>query len=595
MTADSIKKSKSLSVFKDSAVCLVVLTAATLAGYAFKAFHLADADIIMLYIIAVLVISIFTSKIQFCLISSVVGVVLFNYFFTYPEFSLSAHDAGYPVTFVTMFITAFIAGTLANKLKRNTLIAEQNAREKEEAALLAQNEQLRANMLRSISHDLRTPLTSISGNASTLLSGGDTLDESARQQIYTDIYSESMWLIGMVENLLYATRIEDGRMQLNISVEILDDIVQEAVRHTERTHSKRNIIVDMLDEIIPVMADANLIVQVIVNLMDNAVKYSDDNSDVTVTVCRENAYAVISVSDHGTGISDEEKEKVFDMFYTGGSRSSDSRRSLGLGLALCRSIITSHGGTISVSDNIPNGTVVSFTLPIGEVDLNEYLVLVVEDDKPIRNLITTTLKMNDYRFITAVRGREAVMLSASHKPDIIILDLGLPDIDGVEVIEHIRTWSDVPIIIVSARSEDRDKITALDKGADDYLTKPFSVDELLARLRVIQRRLMKSENISVTEFVNGRLRIDYVSGCVHLDDEELHLTPIEYKLLCLLAKNVGKVLTHKYIIQSVWGTPADNSEASLRVFMATLRKKLSDSSQALIQTHIGIGYRMMKL
>lgn len=227
--------------------------------------------------------------------------------------------------------------------------------------------------------------------------------------------------------------------------------------------------------------------------------------------------------------------------------------------------------------------------------MNEYLVLVVEDDKPIRNLITTTLKMNDYRFITAVRGNEAIMLSASHKPDIIILDLGLPDIDGVEVIEHIRTWSDVPIIIVSARSEERDKITALDKGADDYLTKLFSVDELLARLRVIQRRLMKSENISVTEFVNGRLRIDYVSGCVHLDDEELHLTPIEYKLLCLLAKNVGKVLTHKYIIQSVWGTPADNSEASLRVFMATLRKKLNDSSQALIQTHIGIGYRMMKL
>ena len=227
--------------------------------------------------------------------------------------------------------------------------------------------------------------------------------------------------------------------------------------------------------------------------------------------------------------------------------------------------------------------------------MNEYLVLVVEDDKPIRNLITTTLKMNGYRFITAEKGKEAIMLSASHKPDMIILDLGLPDMDGVEVIEHIRTWSDVPIIIVSARSEDRDKITALDRGADDYLTKPFSVEELLARLRVIQRRLMKSENGSVTEFVNGRLRIDYVSGCVDLGGEELHLTPIEYKLLCLLAKNVGKVLTHKYIIQSVWGNPVENSEASLRVFMATLRKKLDDSKQALIQTHIGIGYRMMKL
>ena len=227
--------------------------------------------------------------------------------------------------------------------------------------------------------------------------------------------------------------------------------------------------------------------------------------------------------------------------------------------------------------------------------MNEYLVLVVEDDKPIRNLMTTTLKMNGYRFITTVKGQEAVMLCASHKPDMMILDLGLPDIDGIEVIEHIRTWSDVPIIIVSARSEDKDKITALDKGADDYLTKPFSVEELLARLRVIQRRLMKSENTLVTEFVNGRLRIDYVSGCVFLEDAELHLTPIEYKLLCLLAKNVGKVLTHKYIIQSVWGSPADNNEASLRVFMATLRKKLDDSKQALIQTHIGIGYRMMKL
>lgn len=227
--------------------------------------------------------------------------------------------------------------------------------------------------------------------------------------------------------------------------------------------------------------------------------------------------------------------------------------------------------------------------------MNEYLVLVVEDDKPIRNLISTTLKMNGYKYITASKGEEAIMLSASHKPDIIILDLGLPDIDGVEVIEHIRTWSDVPIIIVSARSEDKDKIMALDKGADDYLTKPFSVEELLARLRVIQRRLMKTENNSVMEFINDKLRIDYVSSCVFLNDKELHLTPIEYKLLCLLAKNVGKVLTHKFIIQSVWGSSEDNSEASLRVFMATLRKKLDDSQQVLIQTHIGIGYRMMKL
>ncbi len=364
-------KNTFFSVLKDLVTCLFILTAATLIGYAFKAFHLTDADIIMLYIIAVLVISIFTSKMRYCLISSVVGVILFNYLFTYPEFSLSAHDAGYPVTFVTMFITAFIAGTLANKLKHNIIIAEQNAREKEEAAILAQNEQLRANMLRSISHDLRTPLTSISGNASTLISGGNTLDEAARKQIYTDIYSESMWLIGMVENLLYATRIEDGRIQLNISVEILDDIVQDAVKHIERTYPKRSISVDMHDEIIPVKADANLIVQVIVNLIDNAVKYSDDDTPILINVDRKNEIAVISVADNGMGVPQEEKERVFDMFYTGNSRSSDSRRSLGLGLALCKSIIISHRGNISISDNTPKGTIVRFTLPIGEVDLNE--------------------------------------------------------------------------------------------------------------------------------------------------------------------------------------------------------------------------------
>ena len=228
--------------------------------------------------------------------------------------------------------------------------------------------------------------------------------------------------------------------------------------------------------------------------------------------------------------------------------------------------------------------------------MNEYLVLVVEDDKPIRNLMTTTLKMNGYRFITTVKGQEAVMLCASHKPDMMILDLGLPDIDGIEVIEHIRTWSDVPIIIVSARSEDKDKITALDKGADDYLTKPFSVDELLARLRVTLRRLNQVRADSPV-FINGSLKIDYTAGCTYLSGEELHLTPIEYRLLCLLARNCGKVLTHKYITQQLWGASWENNVASLRVFMATLRKKLEAAPDAsmLIQTHVGIGYRMIRI
>ena len=232
--------------------------------------------------------------------------------------------------------------------------------------------------------------------------------------------------------------------------------------------------------------------------------------------------------------------------------------------------------------------------------MNKAYILVVEDDLPVSNLITTTLKAHEYRFITAQNGKNAILQASSHNPDIILLDLGLPDMDGVEVIKCIRSWSNVPIIVISARSEDRDKIDALDAGADDYLTKPFSVEELLARLRATQRRLnvMQNQTLNMSSiFENGELRVDYAAGCAYLKDEELHLTPIEYKLLCLLSKNVGKVLTHTYITQEVWGSSWDNDIASLRVYMATLRKKIEVGEEPLqyIQTHIGIGYRMLKI
>ncbi|MCI8982601.1 MAG: response regulator transcription factor [Hungatella sp.] len=231
--------------------------------------------------------------------------------------------------------------------------------------------------------------------------------------------------------------------------------------------------------------------------------------------------------------------------------------------------------------------------------MNKPLILVVEDDTPVRNLMVTALKTNDYRYLVAPDGRSAVMEASSHNPDMVLLDLGLPDMDGVEVIGTIRSWSNMPIIVISARSEDSDKIMALDAGADDYLTKPFSVEELLARLRATQRRLayMAKENQSGSSvFVNGKLQVDFAGGCAYLDGRELHLTPMEYKLLCLLSRNVGKVLTHTYITQNIWGRSWDNDVASLRVFMATLRKKLEagEDSPQYIQTHIGVGYRMMK-
>ena len=229
--------------------------------------------------------------------------------------------------------------------------------------------------------------------------------------------------------------------------------------------------------------------------------------------------------------------------------------------------------------------------------MNNPKILVVEDDPTVRNLITTTLKSNNYRYITAPNGESAIAAATTQQPDIVFLDLGLPDLDGVEIIKRIRSWSQMPIIVISARSEDGDKVGALDAGADDYLTKPFSVTELLARLRVAQRRITIVEGKpGDSVFRNGKLTVDYAAGCASLNGEELKLTPTEYKLLCLLAKDAGKVLTHTYLTNKIWGSAWESDMASLRVHMATLRKKLEKDAQSqYIQTHIGIGYRMLKV
>lgn len=232
--------------------------------------------------------------------------------------------------------------------------------------------------------------------------------------------------------------------------------------------------------------------------------------------------------------------------------------------------------------------------------MNKPNILVVEDDQAVRNLITTTLDTQSYQYHTAANGASGLLEAVSMRPDVIILDLGLPDMDGVALIQKVRGWSSMPIIVVSARSEDRDKVDALDAGADDYLTKPFSAVELLARLRVALRRVrLDSEKLAgeASVYRNGDLRVDYAAGCAFLGDQEIHLTPMEYKLLCLLAKNTGKVLTHNYILREVWGTALPSDTPSLRVFMATLRKKIEpDPTQpTYLQTHIGVGYRMLQV
>ncbi|MDD4849994.1 MAG: sensor histidine kinase KdpD [Gemmiger sp.] len=504
---------------RDVLCSLGFLAAATGVGFLFYHFGFSEANIITVYILGVLLTAITTSARAYSLISALASVLVFNFFFTEPRFSLNAYDQGYPVTFLVMFLAALITGNLAMQIqlqarqsaqaahrtkvmfdtnqelqkadgkaeiisvtakqlvrllgrsilfytKQGTPLSEpvvfpapdapdvadtacyqtanekavaawvfennkragattdtlssakclylavriesrvygvvgvamdqgplepfensvllsilgecalaleneQTAREKEQAAILAKNEQLRANLLRAISHDLRTPLTSISGNAGVLLANGGEISAEKKQQLYTVIYDDSIWLINLVENLLAVTRIEDGTMALRRKPELMGDVIDEAMQHINRQKAQHHITVVPPNELALVKMDARLLVQVVINIVDNAIKYTPPGSEITITSYVQGRQVITEVADNGPGIPDEAKPRIFDMFYTANTKVADSRRSMGLGLALCKSILTAHGGSITVADNHPTGVVFRFTLPVEEVTLHE--------------------------------------------------------------------------------------------------------------------------------------------------------------------------------------------------------------------------------
>ena len=500
----------------DWIVSIGILTIASLIGIWFNYMGFKEANNIMVYVFGVLLISILTHHRIYSLLSSIGSVLIFNFLFTEPYYSLKAYNPGYPITFFIMFMAALLTSSLAVRLKKNAkqsslfafrtkllldvsqalhqaktkeeiievtarhliqlvrkdvifyqnerghlknpqvfyaseegkknrydfeneravamwvlknnkhagattqtlntvrclylsvriheevygvigiavqeqmlesfqksvmlsilsecalaLENERNAREKEEAAVLAKNEQVRANLLRAISHDLRTPLTSISGNASNLIEGSKKLEDKVKQQLYTDIYDDSMWLINLVENLLSVTRLEENSVCLHMTSELVCDVIQEALKHVSRKKEEYLIEVEYEDEFILAQMESRLIMQVIINLVDNAIKYTPKGSRIVISVKQEDSFVRISVKDEGQGISENIKDKIFDRFYLGTSKIVDSHRSLGLGLSLCKTIVKAHKGTIEVLDNNPNGSIFTFTLPMKEVEIHE--------------------------------------------------------------------------------------------------------------------------------------------------------------------------------------------------------------------------------
>lgn len=502
---------------KDLVITVLLLAAATGIGLLFTRFGFSESNIITVFILGVLVISVFTVNPLYGALGSLASVLLFNWFFIDPKFSFHTYETEYPVTFAIMLISSLITGTLANRIKRNasqaareafrtkilldtnqllqkaespdeamriaarqiimllnrgvvifqrgentglgdgmefetadlsrdpasrdnnekeiaqwvfvnrraagfktehfreakaqyhaiclnhycygviairlnrlpmepfensvvmSILGEcalalenlRNAREKEQASVIARNEQLRSNLLRSISHDIRTPLTSISGNADNLLTHYRQLDDETLKQIFSDIYDDSEWLIDLVENLLSISRIENGQMKLNLSSEVVSDVIEEALRHIDRNADKHHITVRESDDILLVKMDSRLIMQVLINLINNAVKNTPEGSEISIESRQEREEAVVVVRDNGPGIPDDIKPHIFEMFYTGPNMVADGRRGMGLGLALCKTILESHGGRITLTDNVPTGCCFTVSLPMREVQIDE--------------------------------------------------------------------------------------------------------------------------------------------------------------------------------------------------------------------------------
>ncbi len=461
----------------DLMITLLLLAAAVVIGLMFTRFGFSEANIITVFILGVLVISVFTASPLYSIVGSLVSVLLFNWFFIEPRFSFHTYETEYVVTFAIMLISSLITGTLANRIKRNarqaareafrtkvlldttqllqktgkpeevlqitahqiqtllnrtvtieppdgqeeeekskdkavqyhtirlndysygriairtdgtplepfensivmsilgecalTLENLRHAEEKEQASVMVRNEQLRSNLLRSISHDIRTPLTSISGNASNLLSHYQQLDEETLRQIFSDIYDDSEWLIDLVENLLSISRIENGQMQLHLSLEVVSDVIEEALKHVDRNVEQHHVTVQNVDEILLVEMDARLIMQVLINLINNAIKNTPAGSHILIRSEQIGKEGVVTVSDDGPGIPDDIKQHIFEMFFTGKEPVVDGRRGLGLGLALCKSIIEAHHGQIRLVDNEPHGCRFIISLPTKEVQVNE--------------------------------------------------------------------------------------------------------------------------------------------------------------------------------------------------------------------------------
>lgn len=511
------------------------------------------------FVFSVFLISLKTHGYCYGIISAIVSVFAVNFAFTYPYYAFDFFVEESILSAVIMLVVAISTSTLNIRIRDQEKLRSENEKER-----------MRGNLLRAISHDLRTPLTSIYGSSSTLISKYDALPKEQQLKLLGEIQEDSEWLIRMVENLLSVTRIDGAKVEVVKTPTVLDELIDSVLMKFSKKHPSQKVITQIPDEFVDIPMDSLLIEQVLLNLLENAVFHAKGMTKLMLSVSLAGDKAVFEVADNGCGIPEDALQKIFTGSYEKIAAPVDGTRSnMGIGLSVCAAIVKAHGSDITAKTKVAAVRYLALLWKerVRTMGNNKFKILIVEDEANIRSFIKANLETSDYQVLCAETCALGMMMYASHHPDLIILDLGLPDRDGMSLIQEVRKTDTVPIIVLSARSSERDKVEALDLGANDYITKPFGTEELLARIRAVLRSHRHSEENESTpggKFRFQDLLIDYDTRRVFVGKEEIDLTQTEYNIMAFLSIHAGKVLTYTAIIHTVWGilTTAASKAAS---------------------------------
>ena len=550
-----------------------------------------DGVAMLIFMLAVFVTSMYTDGYLWGVLASLASVLAVNFAFFTPYFAFNFTLPENLFSGLVMLAVSIMTSTLTTRVKKQEQLRMETEREK-----------MRANLLRAVSHDLRTPLTSIYGACSTVTENYDSLGKEQALKLLREACEDAQWLNRMVENLLSVTRFDGEQVAVKKTPTVLEELLDAVLVKFKKRCPDVPVQLELPEDFVMIPMDSMLIQQVLMNLLENAVLHAEGMTTLTLRVFTLGSRAVFEAAS---------RKSVCAPCSPAPAARTPTPRSTAASTAwasACRCAPPSSRPTAARSTqraapararpSVSGWRRRKSNWRTQRMSNNKYKVLIVEDEANICSFIETLLTTNDYQALVAHTCTMGLTLFASHNPDLVILDLGLPDRDGLELIRTVRQKYMTPIIVLSARTDEMDKIEALDLGANDYITKPFGTGELLARVRValrLNRYSRTGDAASGGEFQAQGLRINYDRRKVFVEGQEVRLTQTEYNIVAFLSQHAGRVMTYAAIVRAIWGDTDVGSTKKLQVNMANIRKKLGSrpGSNPYILNELGVGYRMI--